>query len=471
MFEVVAAVAAVMSLSVHSVPLGHRGHLAFGHPAHDAQSASRAEAAPNPPAADPSQTPSAPREPKGDGTRRPEGLIWDEGPSWRIGRFGRIDFKARLQEDVRRSSEGADSASDLDAFELSRFRVGMQGRLFDGLDFEIERELSTSELTAEDVAQGERPKSAWRDVSLEVGYLRAAQIRVGRFKIPFGLDQLTSATRGDFVYRSLGADYLAPSRDVGVMVHGIFFDRALGYSTGVFRRDGDNARSRRSQGADLTYATRLTAAPLRQLDGLEFGTAVTISDLSNEQAWPNGLRGRTVMTESPLFDAVYVNGRRVRWESDLQWLAGAASLRAEYTRVTDERRGQGLTGQDLPDARYTAWYVSGTCLLTGDKKRRPLRPRRELLRGGIGAVEVAARYEHIRFDSAGSGGVALRNPRAETILPNGDRVLTLGVNWLLNRWITLQVNGIREQIEDGKRSPLTGSAPFWNGVLRLQFVL
>jgi phosphate-selective porin OprO/OprP len=347
----------------------------------------------------------------------------------------------------------------------------VQGRLFDGLDFEIERELSTNQLTAAEVADGQRPKSSWKDVSLEIDYLRAARVRAGRFKIPFGLDELTSVTRGDFVYRSLGAEYLAPSRDVGVMVHGLVFGRALGYSTGVFRRDGDHARSRRAQGADLTYAARLTAVPLRQLVGLQFGTAFTTSEVSNEPAWPNGLRGRTVMTESPLFDAVYVSGRRIRWEGDLEWLAGAASLRAEYTRVADERRGQGLSGQDLPAARYTAWYVSGTCLLTDDEKRRPIRPRHELLRGGIGAVEIAARYEHIRYDSASNGGVALRNPRAETILPNGDRVLTLGVNWLLNRWITLQVNGIREQIEDAERSPVADSAPFWNGVLRLQFVL
>jgi hypothetical protein len=30
-------------------------------------------------------------------------------------------------------------------------------------------------------------------------------VQVGRFKIPFGLDQLTGVSHNDFVYRSLGA--------------------------------------------------------------------------------------------------------------------------------------------------------------------------------------------------------------------------------------------------------------------------
>ena len=32
-----------------------------------------------------------------------------------------------------------------------------------------------------------------------------------------------------FVYRSLGASYLAPARDIGIMAHGRFFKRGLNY--------------------------------------------------------------------------------------------------------------------------------------------------------------------------------------------------------------------------------------------------
>jgi hypothetical protein len=48
--------------------------------------------------------------------------------------------------------------------------------------------------------------------------------------------------------------------------------------------------------------------------------------------------------------------------------------------------------------------------------------------------------------------------------------LTLGVNWTLNRFVKLQVNGIREHVEDPERNPVSNGA-FWSRVLRLQFVL
>ena len=105
----------------------------------------------------------------------------------------------------------------------------------------------------------------------------------------------------DFAYRSLSANYLAPSRDTGVMVHGRFFDRGLNYWAGVFRQDGDNARSSRIDGADETVAARVTGLPFRSIAGLakaEVGGAFTVSALDNESVMPNGLRGRTVMSRS-----------------------------------------------------------------------------------------------------------------------------------------------------------------------------
>ena len=78
-------------------------------------------------------------------------------------------------------------------------------------------------------------------------------------------------------------------------------------------------------------------------------------------------------------------------------------------------------------------------------------------------------------DSAGpSTGVAFRNPRAEIILPTGNHVFTIGANWTLNRFVKLQVNGIREAVERDRNPVLPARFPagaFWNKVFRLQFVL
>ena len=51
------------------------------------------------------------------------------------------------------------------------------------------------------------------------------------------------------------------------------------------------------------------------------------------------------------------------------------------------------------------------------------------------------------------------------------RALTLGVTWFLNRWLLVQFNGIREEVEDPERSPVPDGDPFWSQVVRFQFVL
>jgi phosphate-selective porin len=282
-------------------------------------------------------------------------------------------------------------------------------------------------------------------------------------------------THNDFVYRSLGASYLAPARDIGGMVHGRFFKRSLNYWAGAFQHDGDNARSKKIEGGGRTLAARVTGTPFRwlsSLGGIEIGSAFAISELSDDSFRPNGLRGRTVMTQDTFYDSVYVKGHRRRWEADADWTAGPVSARAEFTWVSDDRLSQGIGNEDLPDARARAWYVSGTWVLTGEDKKRPLKAAQPFVQGGIGAIEVAARYERMWFDSTPVGQDApFRNPRSETIYPSGDRALTIGLNWTLNRFAKIQVNGIREQVDDPQRNPVPNGAAFWSRVIRFQFVL
>jgi phosphate-selective porin len=425
----------------------------------------------------PKETNPAPDEPvdpdtieKGGGVR----FVWKQHPSLRFGDFARVDFEMKLQEDGHSSYA---PVQGLEPWEYHRNRVGIQGHLFKHIEYEVERELTETELGERDLLLGLTPSSPWKDVNVNLTYVKDAQVRIGRFKIPFGLDELTGVTHNDFVYRSLGASYLAPARDTGGMVHGRFFKHGLNYWAGVFAHDGDHSRSKKIEGGDLTGAGRLTGAPLRRLvpgplGSIELGTAFTLTNVRDDSFRPNGLRGRTVMTQDTFYETVYVKGDRRRWEADLDWTVGPASVRAEYTHVIDQRLGQGLGGEDLPDARGRAWYLSGTYVLTGEDKKRPLKAASPIFQGGIGAVEVAARYERLWFDSVGPAlDEPFRNPRAETIFPGGNRALTLGANWTLNRFVKVQVNAIREHVEDPDRNPVANGAAFWSRVLRFQFVI
>jgi len=401
-----------------------------------------------------------------DGDRPVWRFVWGDHPSIRAGNQFRVDFIGKFQWDARQPGDDPD---DFDATELHRARVGFEARFLQHFEFSLERELTEREL--------ERGSSrAWKDVYLNVDYSDYARVRLGKFKIPFGLDQLTSITNLDFVYRTLAGSYLAPARDVGVMVYGDALDNRINYWGGMFRQDGENARSSRIVGGDRTGAARATLRPFRVqgrslLDQLEIGSAVTVSALSNDDSVvPNGLRGRTTMSQFVFVEPVFVDGHRRRFEIDGDWMFESIGVRAEYTDVRDSRQGQGFGDNDLPDARARSWYVSGAYVLTGERKNRPVNPRREFGRGGIGAIEVVARFERISFDSAGGQDEAFRHPRAETILMSGDRVFTTGVNWYINPWVKVQFDALRERLDDPERSPIATGDAFWSSMMRLQAI-
>ena len=384
---------------------------------------------------------------------------WRDHPQVRNGRLFRVDFIGKFQWDAR---DAGDDPSDFDNFEIHRVRVAIEGELFNRVQFAVERELTERE--SDDPAT--RKKSAWKDVYVDANITDAVQVRGGKFKIPFGLEQLTGISNLDFVYRSLNASYLAPARDVGVAAHGRMFDRGLNYWAGWFRQDGENARSSSIEGADDTIAVRVTGTPFRSVPGLakaEIGGAFTASTLDDESVDPNGLRGRTVMSQFVFYEPVFVKGYRRRYEFDVDWSAGPVGARGEYTHVLDSRDGQGLADQDLSDARGRGWYLSGTWVLTGEEKERPVKPARK-----FGAIEAGARYERLWFDSAGGEGPPLRNPRADNMLPSGEHVLSLGLNWYFTRWIKLQFNTIREEPQDPERSPVPPGDVFWSRVFRFQ---
>jgi phosphate-selective porin len=417
----------------------------------------------------PSPIPGASSGPSEDDGLKALRFVWREHPSLRAGRNFRVDFQMKLQEDARRAG---DDPADFNTFELHRARVGIDGEVFRRIQFSVERELTENE-TGVTVLGVHR--SAWKDYYIDVNIADALQVRGGRFKIPFGLEQLTGISNLDFVYRSLSGSTLAPARDRGVMLHGRFFDRGLNYWAGWFEHDGDNSRANKIAGGDGTFAARLTGTPFRKirlLRSIEVGGAYTSTDVSDDSFLPNGLRGRTVMSQHTFYEQVFVKGHRTRIEGDIDWNKGPFTTRGEYTWVGDDRDNQGFGNDNLPQARARAWYASGAWIITGEKKDRPVEPRKGgIPRGGPGAVELAARYERMRFGSVVGVDEPFRNPRADTILAVADRVATFGVNWFINRWVKLQGNLIREQVDDPERSPMPGGAAWWSQIVRLQIVL
>ncbi|MGH9331816.1 MAG: porin, partial [Vicinamibacterales bacterium] len=156
---------------------------------------------------------------------------------------------------------------------------------------------------------------------------------------------------------------------------------------------------------------------------------------------------------------------------EANWEPRNFSVKSEYIRTRDERREQGILADDLPELVTQGWYVAATWVVTGEDKSGGVEPRRPLFAGGVGAIELAGRYERIRMGSNAAGEPEETNPRAINLLENGERLWTFGLNWYLNRWVRIQLNGIHETIDDIERSPSSTQNSFWLGVARLQLVL
>ena len=418
------------------------------------------------------------------------GLVWDNRPSIVFGEDINIDIKGRVQLDGRRFDPDVRE----DRFDIRTLRVGLKGDLTRHFDWEIEREIDevvivteeNQQLVAIGAVEPEWRVGDWKDVFINWSTFDVIRVKAGRFKMPFGLEQNTSVSDLDFAYRTIGSTKIAPGRDRGVMAYGDLFDGSLVYEAGVFDDDGDNGEleeprfvfeGEHLEGLGPSYAARVVGEVFRRLPvpnrlkGAEIGIAYTRAYVPEGL---NSLRGEDIWGYD-FFAPVYVKGHRQRVGLQFDWSPGSTGFRAEWMRSTEQRLGQGNRNEDLSDLIGTAWYTSATWIVTGEDKDSDVTPDDALFQGGFGAVEIGARYDQLRFRSATRTGRAFRNPRSDYLLPNTGSTITVGANWLVNRWVKVVANAIRQSYDDLERTPpIAGveergtTSEYWSGLLRLQ---
>ena len=409
---------------------------------------------------------------KKDAGEEVHGFVWKDRPSFRWGDWVRVDFRLKLQADLWFSPDPTErEEGDLD---WSRRRIGVKGFVLKKLDYEIEHDLASD---------GE-----WRDVYLNAAWLPYAQAQGGKFKIPFSFEALTGPVDLDYVFRTRAVDALSCGRSVGFMAHGQVRKKAVHYQVGYFRDDGARAPALESSypneplSADArqpALAFRGTVAPFHLagnkglLKTLTLGAAMVSTDVPEG---PNHLQGQSA-SGYHFFPRHYLtSGRRLRTGVEFVWTPGPAGVSAEYLGSREARVGLGVgtpeqLDQTLPDLAGRGWYLSGTWVLTGENKEGGINPKKPIFRGGVGAVEVGVRYESLVFETPEPDGPPSFSRRSPTVMPNRERALTIGANWYLNRWVKIQLNGIRESFADPARSPIPSRPSFWSFACRLQFVL
>jgi phosphate-selective porin OprO/OprP len=395
---------------------------------------------------------------------------FDERPALRFGDDFRVDFKTKWQFDFRHFYPRITNPPvTTDTFVLQRARLGVKGKVTKWVDYEIEREMRGN-------VGDEQEWHPWKDVNVDFKPSSTAQLKVGKFKMPFGMEENTSPDRLDFIYRSRVSRFLTPARERGAMLHGkLLKGKRLGYEVGVFRFDGENSNIQGAPTGGRTYAARISGEPLRYLKFLPktvrhtyLGFATTTGEMFEGA---NGVHGQT-LSNFTYFDHIFVKGNRQRTGMELAWSEGPFSVKGEYIHMSEERKGQGIRLNDLPDKITRGWYVSTSWVALGKMKTKNKAPKNPFLKGhGFGAVELSTRFDVLSFYSASRMGLPSRSPRAANILPNSDRTWTFGSTWHLNHFVKVQANAEREWVEDISKKAVEGRSRFWTGVVRLQLAM
>jgi phosphate-selective porin OprO/OprP len=329
---------------------------------------------------------------------------------------GRVKLRigGRIHHDVgwfsvHNDSEAAFATADdsVDGTEFRRARLYISGELYDRYEFKAQYDFAGGDADFKDVYVGCKNLPG------------IGGIRLGQFKEPFGLEELTSSNDITFMERSL-ANAFVPSRDTGLMLHNAELGDRLTWAAGVFR-DTDSYGDGSADG-HYNFTARVTGLPCyRDKDrlvhvGLGYSHRNPVNDEARFSERPEAhLAPRLVDTGT--FEATSLD----LLGAELAVLRGPASLQAEYIRASASVPGG-------PDPDFDGYYVTGSYLLFGGHRSYKasagtfggVAPETNVLEnGGRGALELAARYSRIDLRDAGIDGGQLSD-------------LTLGANWYLN---------------------------------------
>src|SRR5206468_2297384 len=145
-----------------------------------------------------------------------------------------------------------------DRFRLRRARIGMTGNFAENFDFKIEGDFEQNDGTS----PSNRVDFSGTDIWVNWHQFPAAQIKVGQYKAPFGLEQLTPDTALLIIERSNTTGAITPDRQIGVELWGKPLTNIwpaqkdlLTYYAGIFNGNGRNINN--NDNNNFMYVGRL----------------------------------------------------------------------------------------------------------------------------------------------------------------------------------------------------------------------
>lgn len=280
------------------------------------------------------------------------------------------------------------------------------------------------------------------DAYVDLKFDPRATLRVGKAKVPVGLERLqSSASTGEI---ELGfPSELAPGRDVGVQLQGDFKSGAS-YQLGVYNGAADGRDGATTNpDDDLELAGRIFFEPWKNdanaLSGLGFGLAASRGEKhgTGNSFLPRYRTPGQVQVFGYLAD-VLADGEQTRFSPQAYYYGGRFGLLGEYI-VSRQEVAAPARLVDTTTLTNRAWQLLGSVVLTGEDAsyRGVAKPDHPFtLDGpGWGAFELVARYGRLSIDD--DAFPLFADPTKSV---SAERGWTLGLNWYLNGNFKLVAN-------------------------------
>jgi len=326
-------------------------------------------------------------------------------------------------------------SGDTDQFTIRRARLEIRGTVASRFGLRLSPDFAGSKLTLQ-------------NAYLDADFASWLGLRAGKFKTPFGIERLQSASELLFIERGL-PDNLVPNRDIGLQVSGDIAGGALSYAAAVLNGTVDGASSEGDVNDAVDLAVRLFAKPYSTkmyspLRGAGFGIAATWGREQGTPSSPELPQYRTsarstffrYLSDGTAAGTTLADGDRWRVSPQAAWYEGPFSLLTEYVRSAQELRRDEVRNWIANEA----WQLRVSWLLTGEQAQykggvTPAAPF-DFGGGHWGAWEVALRYAALDVDGeAFSAGFA--DPTSA--VRHADAIAA-AINWYLNRNVGFYFN-------------------------------
>ena len=330
-----------------------------------------------------------------------------------------------------------------DRFRLRRTRINLTGDFAENFDFKVEGEFENS-----DGINSNRDAFSGTDIFVNWHQFAEANVKVGQWKAPFGLEQLTPDPTLIIIERSLPTGAITPERQVGAQLWGKPFTNIwpaqkdlLTYYAGIFNGNGRNVTV--NDNNNFMYVGRLELLPwqgklLGQNSSLKLGGDILNSrdDKGTNISQSLNLLVNSDGSLSPF--TLPGADERTAWSVDAWFNLGPFDLIGEY--LQEKVNGRTVAGVPPGFADFTTngFYVTAAYYLIPKK------------------LQAAVRWEQLNPGQKGNDGI---------------HSITGGLNYYIHGDdLKLMANYIHTWSDFRQANPQFGDDQFDEVIVRLQLM-